>query len=89
LMFFFFAKTPLHGINSDSTKNHQLIDEESTGRMGFPPGITSSGMRNPHKEGDSSVITNSWKLIQTGKIKMCKKIFKKVTISGSATTTLM
>jgi hypothetical protein len=74
----------LHGINSDSAGNYQLIDEESTGRissadcqhspstgfcrelrsyqlievesivrMGFLPGITSSGTRNPPEEGDS------------------------------------
>jgi hypothetical protein len=31
-------------------------------------------------------ITSSWKLIQAGKIKMCEKILKAVTISGSAST---
>jgi hypothetical protein len=29
-----------HGINSDSAGNYQLIDMESTVRMGFPQGIT-------------------------------------------------
>jgi hypothetical protein len=40
-------------INSDSARNYQLIDEESTGRMVFPPGITSSGRRNLPEEWDS------------------------------------
>jgi hypothetical protein len=41
-----------HGINSDSAGNYQLIDVESTVRMGFLPGITSSGTRNPSQEAD-------------------------------------
>jgi hypothetical protein len=36
--------------------------------MFIPPGITSSGMRNPPEEWDSAGIT-SFILIQTGKIK--------------------
>jgi hypothetical protein len=44
----------LHGINSDSAGNSQLKDVESTVRMGFPPGITSSGTRNPPEEYDSA-----------------------------------
>jgi hypothetical protein len=43
-----------HGINRDSARNYQLIDVESTVRMGFPPGITSSGTRNPPEEYDSA-----------------------------------
>jgi hypothetical protein len=41
-------------INSDSAGNYQLIDLESTVRIGFPLGITSSGTRNPPDEGDST-----------------------------------
>jgi hypothetical protein len=41
-----------HGITSDSAGNYQLIDMESTVRMGFPPGITSSGTRNLPEEYD-------------------------------------
>jgi hypothetical protein len=41
-----------HGINSDSAGNYQLLDVESTVRMGFLPGNTSSGTRNPPEEGD-------------------------------------
>jgi hypothetical protein len=44
----------LQGINSDSVGNYQLIDVESTVRMGFPPGITRSGTRNPPEEYDSA-----------------------------------
>jgi hypothetical protein len=54
----------LHGINSDSAGNYQLIDLESTIRMGFLPGITSLGTINPPKEYDSTGIISSWKLIQ-------------------------
>jgi hypothetical protein len=44
----------LQGINSESAGNYQLIDVESTIRMGFPPGITSSGTINPPEEGHST-----------------------------------
>jgi hypothetical protein len=44
----------LPGINSESAGNYQLIDVESTVRMGFPPGINSSGTINPPEEGDST-----------------------------------
>jgi hypothetical protein len=43
-----------HWINSDSAGNYQLIDVESTVRMGFLPGITTSGTRNQPKEYDSA-----------------------------------
>jgi hypothetical protein len=43
-----------HEINSGSAGNYQLIDIKSNVRMGFPPGITSSGTRNPLKEYDSA-----------------------------------
>jgi hypothetical protein len=64
---------PFHGINSDSAGNYQLIDLESTVRMGFPPGITSSGTRNPPEEWDSAGNNQ----------------LKAVTISGSASTNLI
>jgi hypothetical protein len=40
-------------------RNCQLMNEESTVRMVIPPGITSSGTRNPPEEWDSIEITNS------------------------------
>jgi hypothetical protein len=49
-----------HGIDSDTAGNYQLIDVESTVRMGFPPVITSSGTRNQPEEGDS---TGNYQLI--------------------------
>jgi hypothetical protein len=69
----------LHGRNSDSAGNYQLIDVESTIRMGFPPGFTSSGTRNTPEEGDSTgnyqptVFTR----IQAGKIKTHGKSFER------------
>jgi hypothetical protein len=45
---------PLHGKNSDSARNYKLIDEVSTRRKVFPPGITSSETRNPPEERDST-----------------------------------
>jgi hypothetical protein len=53
----------LHGINSESAGNYQLIDVESTVRMGFPPGITSLGTRNPPEEVDS---TENYHLMDSG-----------------------
>jgi hypothetical protein len=52
----------LHGINSESAGNYKLIDVESTIRMGFPPGITSSRTINPPEEGDS---TGNYQLIDS------------------------
>jgi hypothetical protein len=52
----------LHGINSESAGNYQLIDVESTVRMGFLLGITSSETRNPPEEGDS---TGNYQLIDS------------------------
>jgi hypothetical protein len=42
--------------------NHQLLDVESTVRMGFLPGITISGTINPPEEGDS---TGNYQLIDS------------------------
>jgi hypothetical protein len=50
---FFFRGLPtlaFHRINSDFAGNYQHIGVESTVRMGFLPGITSLGTRNPPKE---------------------------------------
>jgi hypothetical protein len=47
---------PFHGINSDSAGNYQLIDQESTGRMVFPPGITSSGMKIYLRNGKNKLM---------------------------------
>jgi hypothetical protein len=44
----------LHGINCDSAGNYYLMDEESTGGIIIPPGITSSGTQNPPEECDSA-----------------------------------
>jgi hypothetical protein len=38
------------GINEDSTGNYNQMDEESTGGMVIPPGITSSWTRNVLEE---------------------------------------
>jgi hypothetical protein len=62
---FFVRELPtlaLHGINSESAGSYQLIDVESTVRIGFPPGITSSGTRNPPEEKDS---TGNYQLIDS------------------------
>jgi hypothetical protein len=39
-------------INSDSAGNYQLIDKESTERMVFTLGLTSTGTINPPEEQD-------------------------------------
>jgi hypothetical protein len=61
-----------HGINSDSARNYQLIDMENTEEWVFcrelPPQGQEIHLRNIILPG----ITSSWKLIQTGKIKICK-----------------
>jgi hypothetical protein len=49
-----------HEINNESAGKYQLIDVESTVRMGFLLGITSSGTINPPEEGDS---TGNYQLI--------------------------
>jgi hypothetical protein len=78
---------PLYGINSVFAGNYQLIDKESTGKMVFPPGITSYGTRNLPKEWD---LTRDHQLMEADSDRQdqyVRKILKKVTISGSATTT--
>jgi hypothetical protein len=68
----------LPGITSNRRGIHQ--------RMGFPPGITSSGTRNPPKEYDSA---GNYQLIEADldqQDQNVRKILKAVTISGSAST---
>jgi hypothetical protein len=77
---------PFHGINSDSAGNYQLIDVESTVRMGFPPVITSSGTRNPPKEYDSAGNNQLMEADLDRQDQNVQKILKAVTITGSAST---
>jgi hypothetical protein len=58
----FRQRTALHVIYSESAGNYQLIDVESTVRMGFLPGITISGTINPPEEADS---TGNYQLIDS------------------------
>jgi hypothetical protein len=73
-------------INSDSAGNFQLIDVESTFRMGFLPGITSSGTRNPPEEYDSAGNNQLMEDDPDRQDQNVQKILKTVTISGSAST---
>jgi hypothetical protein len=41
-------------VNGYSTRNYQLKDEESIGRMAIPQGIASSETMNPPEEWDSA-----------------------------------
>jgi hypothetical protein len=54
--------------------------------MGFPPGITSSGTRNPHKENDSAGNNQLMEADSDRQDKNVGKIIKAVTISGSASS---
>jgi hypothetical protein len=86
---FFFRGLPtlaLHGINSDSAGNYQLKDVESTLRMGFPPGTTSSGTRNPPEEHDSAGNNQLMEADLDRQDQNVQKILKAVTISGSTST---
>jgi hypothetical protein len=67
---------PLHGKNSDSAGNHQLKDEESTGRMVFHQELPAKGREIHPRNWILQEITDSWKLIQTSKIRMCEKSSK-------------
>jgi hypothetical protein len=60
---------------------------ESTVRMGFPPGITSSGTRNPPKEWDSAGNNQLMEAYSDRQDQNVQKILKAVTISGTASTT--
>jgi hypothetical protein len=86
---FFFRGLPtlaFHGINSDSAGNYQLIDVEFTVRLGFPPGITRSGTRNPPEEYDSAGNNQLMETDSDWQDQNVRKILKAVTISGSSST---
>jgi hypothetical protein len=59
---------------------------ESTVRIGFPPGVTSSGTRNPPKEYDSAGNNQLLKADSDRQDQNVQKILKEVTFSGSAST---
>jgi hypothetical protein len=75
-----------HGINSDSAGNSQLIEVESTVRMGFPPGIANSGTRNPPEEYDSAGNNQLMEADSDRQDQNVQKILKAIKISGSAST---
>jgi hypothetical protein len=77
---------PFQGINSDSAGNYQLIDVESSKSMGFLPGITSSGIRNPPEEYDSAGNIQLMEADSDRQDQNVQKIHKAVTISGSASS---
>jgi hypothetical protein len=77
---------PFHGINSDFAGNYQLIDVESTVRIGFPPGITSSGTRNPPEEYDSAGNNKLMEADSDPQDQNVRKILKAVKILGSASS---
>jgi hypothetical protein len=54
--------------------------------MGFPPGITSSGTRNPPEEYDSAGNNQLMEADSDRQDQIVRKILKAVTISGSAST---
>jgi hypothetical protein len=76
-------------MNSDSAWNYQLTDVESTVRMEFPPGITRSETRNPPEEWDSAGNNQLMEADSDQQDQNVQKILKAVTISGSASTTLI
>jgi hypothetical protein len=76
----------LHGINSVSAGNYQLIDVESTVRIGFLPGITSSGTRNLPEECDSAGNNQLMEADSDLQDQNMRKIHKAVPISGSPST---
>jgi hypothetical protein len=73
----------LHGISRDSVGNYQLIDEESTGRTVFPPGIASSGTRNPPEEWNSAGNNQLMEADSERQDQNVQKILKTVTLSES------
>jgi hypothetical protein len=68
---------PLHGINSDSARNYQLIDENPPEDWFLRRELPSHGREIHPSEGILPGITSSWKLIQTGKINMREKSSKR------------
>jgi hypothetical protein len=85
------ANTPPPREKSDPTGNYQLIDEESTGKMVFPLGITSSGMKNSPEEWDTAGNNQLMEADSDRQDQNLLKILKTVseTMSGSATTTFI
>jgi hypothetical protein len=65
-----------------SAGNYGLSDEEYTVRIILPPGIVSSGTRNPPKEGDS--VGNHQLMEADSNQQDARKILQTVTISGSS-----
>jgi hypothetical protein len=59
---------------------------ESTVRMGFQPGITSSGKRNPPEEHDSARKNHLMEADSDRQDQIVRKILKEVTNSGSASS---
>jgi hypothetical protein len=59
---------------------------ESTVRIGFPPGITSSGTRNPPEEYDSAGNNQLIEADSKRQDQNVRKTLKAVTISGAAST---
>jgi hypothetical protein len=59
---------------------------ESTVRMGFLSGMTSSGTRNPPEEYDSAGNNQLMEAVSDRQDQNVRKILKAVTISGSAST---
>jgi hypothetical protein len=62
---------------------------ETTIRMGFPLGITSSGTRNPPKEYDSAGNNKLMEADSDQQDQNVLKILKAVTISGSASIQIL
>jgi hypothetical protein len=74
------------GTNSDSGGNYQLIDVESTVRMGFPLGITISGTTDPPEEWDSAGKIQLMEADSYQQDHIVQKILKAETMAGSAST---
>jgi hypothetical protein len=59
---------------------------ESSVKMGFPPGITTSGTRNPPEKHDSAGNNQLMEVDSDQQDQNVRKILKGVTISGSASS---
>jgi hypothetical protein len=67
----------LHGINEESTGNCHLIDEESTGGIGFRQELPAHRREIYLKNGIPPGISSFFTLTQTGKIKIRRKSFNR------------
>jgi hypothetical protein len=65
----------LHGINGKSAGNYHLIDEESTGGMGFRRELPAHRLGIHPRKGIPPGITSLFTRIQAGKIKIRGKSF--------------